>query len=155
VFLRKLSWDMCGTAPRDVFPRKSGVRMAFLPGKVNRPRRGARAPAVLMRVKSSISGGRLLRSGLFRCVDIVEQVVRIKGLEVSIYPLAHWATKFPPCARSQSREIITRSVHTRDCAFAPQRVRRKNNSLLSSVSSGIDSIQHGCEQTYRYFIAQR
>ena len=48
---------MCGTTPRDVFPRKAGVNIDFRPGNDRRPRRGASAPEVLRRVKSSISGG--------------------------------------------------------------------------------------------------
>jgi hypothetical protein len=72
VLLRKLSCDMCGMTPRDVFPRKSGVKIGFLPGRVRRPRRGVRATAVLQRVKSSISGGRLLESGTAEPPDMAQ-----------------------------------------------------------------------------------
>lgn len=62
--------------PRDVFPKKSGVKIGFLPGRERRPSRGARVPADLRRVKSSISGGRLLKFGTVESVDMAQTGVR-------------------------------------------------------------------------------
>lgn len=61
--MRKLSCDICGITPREVFPRNPGVNIDLRPGTERRPRRGASAPVVLRRVNSSISGGSLSSLG--------------------------------------------------------------------------------------------
>ena len=89
-----MSCETCGITPREVFPRKAGVTIGVLPGNVKRPRRGASAPVVFKRVKSSISGGSFERSGFDASCDML------------LSKMGEWDARFPlfTCAMVEDRQ---------------------------------------------------